>query len=57
MSKCKHGMYDARVCAMCKDLPSFEQMKRVFPELTMPIFLIMTPDERVTALKTGVVPR
>ena len=55
--KCFHGVYDASVCAVCKDWPSFEKMRQRFPELPESIFLVMTVEERKTALATGRLPR
>lgn len=53
MSKCQHGMYDESACAICKDWPSYEKMHRLFPDLSRETFLVMTPEERVAAVRTG----
>jgi hypothetical protein len=52
--KCKHGLTE-ETCAVCKDWPSFDRMRNIFPDLTHQIFLVMTPTERVLAMKTGVI--
>jgi hypothetical protein len=52
--KCKHGMPSPDTCAICKDWPSFEKMHNLFPELSKDAFLVMTPAERLRAVKTGV---
>lgn len=48
-------MYDESACAICKDWPSYEKMHRLFPDLSRETFLVMTPEERVTAVRTGVI--
>lgn len=63
--KCLHGITIYRrpdgteivPCAICKDWPSFEKMHRQFPELSKDAFLVMTPAERLTAVKTGELPQ
>lgn len=57
MPKCKHGVYDERCCAICKDWPSIDKMKEKFPGLSNEIFLVMTPEQRLTAIRTGVLPQ
>jgi hypothetical protein len=52
--KCKHGIYNENACAVCKDWPSLEKMQNLFPGLTADLFLVMTPAQRVEAVKTGV---
>lgn len=52
--KCKHGLYDESACAACKQWPSFETMRRQFPALSHEMFLVMTPEERLRAVETGV---
>lgn len=52
--KCKHGIYDENACAICKDWPSLEKMQVKFPSLTAEMFLVMTPAQRVEAVRTGV---
>lgn len=62
MNRCLHGMLAPRtgpytasdVCAMCKGWPSIDTMRRQFPSLSREMFLVMTPEERISAVKTGV---
>lgn len=54
VAKCFHGIYDESACAICKDWPSYEKMHRLFPDLSRETFLVMTPEERLQATKTGV---
>lgn len=57
MARCKHGMFissngDA-ACAMCKDWPSPDRMRQTFPNLPDAVVYVMTPEERMTAMKSG----
>lgn len=52
--KCKHGMHSEEVCSICKDWPSVDRMRQSFPGISDDKFLIMRPEERLAAIKTGV---
>lgn len=53
--KCKHGIYGGPdLCAVCKDWPSFERMKNKYPDLSHGQFMLMTPAQRIEAMKPGV---
>lgn len=55
--KCMHGMKPSGgtiTCAICKEWPSIDKMRTVFPGLSEDIFLVMTAAERIASLESGV---
>lgn len=54
--KCLHGLFiisGHSTCSICKGWPSIERMRNAFPGLSETTFLIMTPAERLEAMRTG----